>query len=161
MALSGNTLPQVSSAGGNLSGTYHIVTTDGAGPVQAVVDPTGTGQFSKGVAATVTTQVPGKNGNIAAPKQRSLVMRTLVSMGIIKRAANVNEDFPIAISIPPSTTCSGTAAGVSNVCLIKIANSNPAGPFGGVVAFQVAGDNTAEPATPASNAGKREVQFSA
>ena len=32
MALSGNTLPQVSADGGYVSGTFHIVTTDGAGP---------------------------------------------------------------------------------------------------------------------------------
>lgn len=32
VAQSGSTLPQVSSNGGSLSGTLHIVTTDGAGP---------------------------------------------------------------------------------------------------------------------------------
>jgi hypothetical protein len=139
MALSGNTLPQVSSSGGTISGTYHIVTTDGAGPIKAVVDPTGTGKFSNGTLLDVVTQVPGKNGNIAAPKQRSLWARALVGMGIMKRAANVNEDFPMKFSVPAGTTCSGQVAGQSNVCLVKIANSNPAGPFGGVIAIQMAG----------------------
>lgn len=32
VAQSGSTLPQVSSGGGTLSGTLHVVTTDGAGP---------------------------------------------------------------------------------------------------------------------------------
>jgi hypothetical protein len=32
VAQSGSTLPQVSSSGGTLSGTVHVVTTDGAGP---------------------------------------------------------------------------------------------------------------------------------
>lgn len=149
MALSGSTLPQVSSTGGTISGTYHIVTTDGAGPIQAIIDPTATGTFSNGTLLETVTQVPGKNGNIAAPKQRSLWARTLVSLGIMKRAANVNEDFPMSFSVPAGTTCTGTVAGQSNVCLVKIANSNPAGPFGGVIAIQMAGT------------AKREVEFSA
>ncbi|RDW56409.1 hypothetical protein BP6252_14163 [Coleophoma cylindrospora] len=137
MAQSGNTLAQV-TPGGSLSGTVHIVTTDGAGPYTAIADPTGTGAFSTGTQMTVTTQVPGKKGNIAAPKQRGLITRTLVNLGIVKRASNVNEDYPIAISVPAGMTCSGTVAGQSNVCLVKIANPSGAGPFGGVVAMQMA-----------------------
>jgi len=138
MAQSGSTLPQVSD-GGSLSGTLHIVTTDGAGPYTAIVDPTATGAFSQGTQAKVTTQVPGTKGNIAAPKQRSIMMRSLVNMGIVKRASNVNEDYPIAIQMPAGMTCTGTVAGQQNVCLVKIANPSGAGPFGGVVAMQMAG----------------------
>ncbi|RDW94954.1 hypothetical protein BP5796_00717 [Coleophoma crateriformis] len=138
MAQSGNTLAQV-TPGGSLSGTVHIVTTDGAGPYSAIVDPTGTGAFSTGTKMTVTTQVPGTKGNIAAPKQRGLITRTLVNLGIVKRASNVNEDYPIAIAVPAGTTCSGTVGGQSNVCLVKIVNPSGAGPFGGVVAMQMAG----------------------
>lgn len=137
MALSGSTLPQVSAANGALQGTYHIFTTDGAGPVQAIVDPTGTGKFSVGTMAKITTQVPGKGGKIAPPKQRRFLPRTLVKMGLLKHASNGYEDYKIAIDMPSGTTCSGTAAGQSNVCLVKIANSNAAGPLGGVVAYQV------------------------
>lgn len=54
MAQSGSTLPQVSD-GGMVSGTYHIVTTDGAGPLMAMIDPTATGQFANGVQANVVT----------------------------------------------------------------------------------------------------------
>jgi len=152
MAQSGSTLPQVSAAGGTLSGTLHIVTTDGAGPYSAIVDPTGTGAFSTGKTAQVTTQVPGTKGNIAAPKQRGLITRTLVNMGIVKRASNVNEDYPIAIAIPAGMTCSGTVGGQSNVCLVKIVNPSGAGPFGGVVAMQMA---------PAGAATKREAPVGA
>lgn len=139
MAQSGSTLPQVSASGGTLSGTFHIVTTDGAGPVQAVVDPTAKGDFASGTAAKVTTQVPGQNGNILPNGNVPRGISRLWNRMLNKRAANVNKDFPVAVTIPAGTTCSGTAGGQSNVCFVKIANSNPAGPFGGVVAFQIAG----------------------
>ncbi|KAB5530365.1 hypothetical protein GE09DRAFT_921519, partial [Coniochaeta sp. 2T2.1] len=143
MALSGPTLPQISATNGTLSGTFHIVTTDGAGPIQAVLDPTATGKFSNGTLLDTITQVPGKNGNIKASSKskqgRGLFDRALEKMGMVaKRAANVNEDFPMAFAVPEGTRCEGTVAGVSNVCMVKIANSNKAGPFGGVVAIQIA-----------------------
>jgi hypothetical protein len=158
MAQSGSTLPQVSADGnGTLEGTFHIVTTDGAGPIQAVLDPTGTGKFSQGTMLKTVTQVPGNNGNIKPSNKkqqnRSLWERAFGGAGIVKRAANVNEDFPMKFAVPAGTTCSGTVNGVSNVCLVKIANSNPAGPFGGVVAVQVAGQT--------ATAAKRAVDFSA
>ncbi|RDW88467.1 hypothetical protein BP6252_00499 [Coleophoma cylindrospora] len=149
MAQSGNTLAQVSPNGGSLTGTVHIVTTDGAGPYSAIVDPTGTGAFSTGTKLDVTTQVPGTKGNIAAPKQRGLITRTLVNFGIVKRASNVNEDYPIAIAVPAGTTCSGSVGGQSNVCLVKIVNPSGAGPFGGVIAMQMAG-GAAPAAAPAA-----------
>lgn len=152
MALSGTTLPQVSATNGTIEGTFHIVTTDGAGPIQAVLDPSGTGSFSDGTLLETLTQVPGKNGNIKATKQRrSLWARALVAAGIVKRAGNVNEDYPMKFAVPAGTTCTGTVNGVSNVCLVKIANSNKAGPFGGVVAIQMAG----------TGATRRAVEFSA
>ncbi len=58
-------------------------------------------------------------------------------MGLMKRAANVNEDFPFAATIPAGTTCTGTVANRTNVCLVKIVNPSGAGPFGGVVAVQM------------------------
>ncbi|KAH6648406.1 hypothetical protein BKA67DRAFT_363282 [Truncatella angustata] len=153
MAQSGDTLPQVSSTGGSISGTYHIVTTDGAGPIKAVLDPTGTGAFSTGTMLDVTTQVPGKGGNIK-PSKRSLWTRGMDM--IMKRASNVNEDYPMAFSVPAGTTCQGSMAGQENVCLVKIANSNNAGPFGGVIAIQMAG------ASASNSTTKREAKnFSA
>jgi hypothetical protein len=154
MALSGNTLAQVSD-GGSISGTMHIVTTDGAGPYTAVLDTTGTGAFSQGTKLAVTQQVPGRNGNIAAPKQRSLIARSLVKMGIMKRASNVNEDYPFAATVPAGTKCTGTAGGQSNVCLVKIVNPSNAGPFGGVMAFQMAGASTAAAARDVKPVGAK------
>lgn len=94
MAQSGATLPQIASTGGTLSGTFHIVTSDGAGPIQAVLDPTGTGAFSSGVMLDTVTQVPGKGGNIKATQglnSRGLIER-MMSV-ITKRATNINEDY--------------------------------------------------------------------
>lgn len=152
VAQSGSTLAQVSS-GGSISGTMHIVTTDGAAPYTAVLDTTGTGAFSTGTKLAVTQQVPGTKGNIAAPKQRRFIPRMLVSMGIMKRASNVNEDYPFAATVPAGTTCSGTVGGQSGVCLVKIVNPSGAGPFGGVMAMQMAGGAAA----PAASAEKREL----
>lgn len=89
MAQSGATLPQVSADGGMISGTYHIVTTDGAGPIKAVLDSTGTGTFSSGQMLDVVTQVPGTGGNIAPGADK----RSLWQRYVTKRASNVNEDY--------------------------------------------------------------------
>ncbi|KAF9697663.1 hypothetical protein EKO04_004036 [Ascochyta lentis] len=157
MAQSGSTLPQVSD-GGMITGTFHIVTTDGAGPVSAMIDPTGTGAFAAGVQANVMQDVPGKKGNIKPNGEvpRSLEYLALRARSLVKRASNVNQDYPIAIQVPPGMTCSGTAAGQKNVCFMKIANSNKAGPFGGVIAFQMTGGaaagNTTAPAGTDGNA---------
>ncbi|KAK2759243.1 cas1 appressorium specific protein [Colletotrichum kahawae] len=158
-AMSGGTLPQVSSTGGSISGTFHVVTTDGAGPLCAVLDPTGTGSFSNGVELTATQNVPGNNGNIRpngqVPGQKNA--RDLFERAIYKRAANVNKDFPMAFSVPDGTQCTGTSGNLQNVCLVKIANNNGAGPFGGVMAIQIppAGAAAAAPAA------KREAEFEA
>ncbi|KUI57856.1 hypothetical protein VP1G_05183 [Cytospora mali] len=148
MALSGSTLPQVKSA---LSGTWHVVTSDGFGSVKAVLDPTGEGKFSDGIELETTTDVPGDDGdepddfqetsNGKRKRSRKSVFRRFAeSTGLIqKRAHNINADFPMAFSVPAGTTCSGTIEGQENVCLVKIANENDNGPFGGVVAIQMAG----------------------
>jgi hypothetical protein len=107
MELSGSTLPQVSS-GGSVNGTYHIVTTDGAGPLEALVDETGTGKWSTAKSATVTTQPPGTDGNIAAPSKRGLLGRAMADMGLVsKRAENVNEDYVSLLPLVTSTTSFG------------------------------------------------------
>ncbi|KAF6795404.1 cas1 appressorium specific protein [Colletotrichum sojae] len=163
-ALSGGTLPQVSSVGGSLTGVYHVVTTDGAGPLRAVLDPTATGAFSQGVELTVTQQVPGNNGNIKANGQvpgKKNNARDILERAIFKRAANVNKDFPMAFSVPDGTSCTGTVGNLQNVCLVKIANNNGAGPFGGVMAIQIPPGSTAAGGAAAAPAAKREVEFEA
>ncbi|KAG5980437.1 hypothetical protein E4U55_004025 [Claviceps digitariae] len=134
--MSGSRLPQVSE-GGFISATYHIVTTDGAGPISAIIDPTGTGKFSRGTPAEVITQVPGKKGNIKLGKDEIITDGHQARGLLDKRAGNVNKDFPLKVAIPAGTSCRGSVAGMSNVCLLKLANPSRAGPFGGVIAFQM------------------------
>jgi hypothetical protein len=149
MALSGSTLPQISS-GGFIAGTLHIVTTDGAGPYKALLDTSGNGTFKNAIELPVITQVPGTNGNIkkgAATKREQLWARFLG-----KRAGNVNEDFPFKFSIPEGVSCTGTVNGQSGVCMVKIVNPSKAGPFGGCVPVQMAGAGQAAAAPAASAA---------
>ncbi|KAB8295324.1 hypothetical protein EYC80_007226 [Monilinia laxa] len=54
----------------------------------------------------------------------------------MKRATNINEVYPFTVAIPAGITCSGTVAGQSNVCMVKIVNPSKAGPFDGCVAVQ-------------------------
>lgn len=151
----GTTLPQVNSS---LSGTWHVVTSDGFGKVFAVLDPTATGSFANGVPLTTTLDVPGNNGNPPRGNnkyKKSVLRRLAETVGVIeKRATNINEDFPMTFAVPAGTTCSGTVGDQTNVCLVKIANKNGAGPFGGVVPIQMAGAAPAAgPATAAGSAG--------
>ncbi|GAM87572.1 hypothetical protein ANO11243_055990 [Dothideomycetidae sp. 11243] len=151
MALSGNTLPQVSANGGYITGTFHIVTTDGAGPLKAMIDSGATGAFANGSPAKVVTQVPGNGGNIEPNGQ--VPGQKIRRSNLVKRAENVNKDYPVKVAIPAGTQCTGTHGGQSNVCFLKIANNNPAGPFGGVVAFQIAAAASSAAPTSTSTAG--------
>jgi hypothetical protein len=174
MALSGNQLPQVSGDGsGTITGTWRIVTSDGTandkqGNLFAVIDSTGTGAYSKGKQLEATSSMVGNGkGNV--------VQRALAAVGLRKRATNVGADAPFTVKIPAGTTCTGSDAGSgqSNFCLMKIVNNNGAGPFGGSIAFQVAGAGGAAggagagagaagaKSTGKGAGGKREVAFQA
>lgn len=153
MAQAGQTLPQVSADGtGTITGTWRIVTSDGTannaqGDLFAVIDSTGTGAYSTGTQLVATSDMVGNgNGNVV---QRSL---TRIARALGKRATNVGADAPFSVKIPAGTTCTGTDAtsGATNFCLMKIANNNGAGPFGGSVAFQVAGAGAAAGTTTAA-----------
>jgi len=128
MALSGDTLPQVSVDAPSITGTWRTVSADGAGPLQAIVDTTATGKWSTAVDADVNTQVPGTKGQAA---------------GFNTGADPVNKDTPVAISLPAGTTCTGTINGQSNLCLVKVSNNNKDGPFGSVFAVQQGNTTTA------------------
>lgn len=144
MALSGSTLPQI-TPGGSLSGTLHIVTSDGAGPYKAMINTDGTGQSWTPI--DVVTQVPGKNGNIRKSDKRWWA-RALQSAGIMKRATNINEDYPFKVAIPAGASCTGNIAGQANTCIVKLVNPSKAGPFGGCVPVQMV-QSAAAPAAPA------------
>ncbi|KAI0906942.1 hypothetical protein F4824DRAFT_482826 [Ustulina deusta] len=154
MTLSGSTLPQVSGDGtGTITGTWRIVTSDGTandkqGNLFAVIDTTGTGQYKDGISLTATSDMVGRRGNV--------VQRALRAIGIKKRATNVGADATFSVKIPAGITCTGSdsTSGQSNFCLLKVANNNNNGPFGGNVAFQVAGSSS-------NTTTKREVPFQA
>ena len=147
MALSGPTLPQI-TPGGSLSGTWRIVTADGAGPIGAVIDPTAKGNFTTGIPLTVVQQVPGYKGNFIFPEDQKIeekrgifrrAMDAASSVVLSKRAARtVQQGFAFEFAVPANVTCNGVIAGLREVCLVKIANAHKAGPFGGVVAVQMA-----------------------
>ncbi|KAH8879149.1 hypothetical protein GQ53DRAFT_855242 [Thozetella sp. PMI_491] len=161
MVSSGQTLPQVSGDGtGVITGTWRIVTSDGTandkeGNLFAVIDSTGTGAYSSGKQLVATSSMVGNGkGNVV---QRA-IESAMRAVGIQRRANNVGADAQFQVKIPAGTTCTGSdaASGQSNFCLMKIANNNNAGPFGGSVAFQIAGTGAAPAAAAAAPATKRE-----
>lgn len=99
----------------------HQINGDGAGPMKCSVDPTAAGDNFEDM--TITTNVPGNNGKSNAK----------------------NADFPLVAKMPDGVSCTGTVAGVKNVCMVKC--QNPAGPFGGTVAVQTGGAGTADSGT--------------
>ncbi|EAQ89384.1 predicted protein [Chaetomium globosum CBS 148.51] len=182
MRLSGTVLPQL-TPGGNLSGTFFVVTTAGAGPLHAVLDPSATGRFSEGVRLEVVRQIPGgggggggeddddqeaetaagaDTGEFVSSRKPALLLPSKVSRrrssawarlvdtvlgtelgravrlwrrGVPER---VNQGFEFVFAVPENLTCTGVVASMTGVCLVKIANANETGPFGGVVPVQMA-----------------------
>ncbi|KAG8168480.1 hypothetical protein KVR01_001229 [Diaporthe batatas] len=155
MALSGNTLAQV-TPGGSVSGTLHIVTSDGAGPYKAMLNTDGTGQ--SWTQMEVETQVPGTKGKIQKSEKRAWA-RALQAVGIMKRATNINEDYPFKVNMPAGATCTGNIAGQANTCLVKLVNPSNAGPFGGCIPVQMVmpGAAAAAPAPAAGAATARRM----
>ncbi|KAG9242157.1 hypothetical protein BJ878DRAFT_556241 [Calycina marina] len=134
MVLSGTTLPQISAGNGSIIGNWHVVTDDGCGPLQAIIDSTASSKWSRAVEATVTTDMPGNEGNCTISKR---ARRALVKMGLLKRAQNVNKSFAFTVAIPANTTCTGTASGMTGLCQVKVSNNNANGPFGGTFMVQM------------------------
>jgi hypothetical protein len=114
---------------GTISMTFHQVNQDGAGPLTAEIDPTSGGTDAAAFkTATVTQNVPG------------------IGIGGLSAASTM--DFPVKVQMPAGMTCTGTAGGATNVCVVKMQNSALAGPFGGSAAF-----------TQSTAAKKRAVEF--
>ncbi|KFA64493.1 hypothetical protein S40285_01085 [Stachybotrys chlorohalonatus IBT 40285] len=128
MAETGDALPQI-TAGGELTMTIHQVNSDGAGPYTCMINADGTGADWQPL--SVTQNVEGN----ARGRNRDGEM----------------QDFPLVTAIPADQTCTGTAAGEENVCLVRCENPANAGPFGGIVPVQMAAPGAA-PATPAAPA---------
>jgi hypothetical protein len=114
---------------GTISMTFHQVNQDGAGPLTAQVDATSGGTDPAAfMDATVTQDVPG------------------IGIGGLSAASTM--DFQVKVAMPQGMTCTGTAGGVSNVCVVRMQNAALAGPFGGSAAF-----------TQSTAAKKRAVEY--
>jgi hypothetical protein len=101
---------------GTITMTFHQVNQDGAGPLTAQVDATSGGTDPAAfMDAEVTQNVPG--------------------IGIGGLSAAQTTDFPVKVQMPAGMTCTGSAGGVQNMCVVLLQNSALAGPFGGSAAF--------------------------
>lgn len=88
---------------------------DGAGPMKADIDAISGGtEASAFETAEVKTDVPGFVAGLSLA---------------------TNTDFPITVQMPAGMTCEGSVGGADNVCIVRVRNSTPAGPFGGSAAF--------------------------
>ncbi|KAJ6444767.1 hypothetical protein O9K51_03165 [Purpureocillium lavendulum] len=189
MAFANDAPACVSASKGSIKGVWRVITTDGAGPIQAVMSTDGSDNFQDGIKLKVTQNVPGKGGNIRptagnnsdtntnkgngggngggngannqnAKGANNRFTNLFARFGIEKRAVNVNEVYPFEVEMPEGMNCTGTMGDMKNVCLIKIANTNGAGPFGGVSAVQqgpdcqgAGGNTTPTPAQPGGAGG--------
>jgi hypothetical protein len=121
-------LPTCSDSG-EITMTFHQVNQDGAGPLTAQIDATSAGTDPAAFQdAKVTQNVPG--------------------IGIGGLSAAQTTDFPVKVQMPAGMTCSGSAGGANNVCVVRMQNAALAGPFGGSAAF-----------TMSAGAKKRAVEY--
>lgn len=108
------------SDSGEITMTFHQINQDGAGPLTAQIDATSGGKDPAAFKeAEVTQNVPG--------------------IGIGGLSAAAVQDFPVKVQMPAGMTCSGSAGGASNVCVVRLQNAALAGPFGGSAAFVQSG----------------------
>ncbi|KAI4952758.1 hypothetical protein J4E91_003230 [Alternaria rosae] len=114
---------------GTITMTFHQVNQDGAGPLTAQIDATSA-------------------GTDPAAFQDATVMQNVPGIGIGGLSAAAVKDFPVKVQMPAGMTCSGTAGGATNVCIVRMQNSALAGPFGGSAAF-----------TQSAAAKKRAVEY--
>ncbi|KAK0636451.1 hypothetical protein B0T17DRAFT_605193 [Bombardia bombarda] len=114
---------------GTITMVFHQINQDGAGPMEAAVDPTSGGTDASAFeTAKVTQDVPG--------------------VGFQGLSLATSTDFPLEVQMPAGMTCEGTVAGVDNVCVVRVRNGAAAGPFGGSAAF-----------TQSTAARKRAIEY--
>lgn len=122
-----NGLPTASDSG-EITMTMHQCNQDGAGPFNAQVDGTSGGTDPAAFKeAKVTQNVPG------------------IAAGF---SAATTTDYQVKVQMPAGMTCSGTVGSAQNVCIVRMANKTPAGPFGGSAAF-----------TQSAAAKKRAIEY--
>ncbi|RYP75496.1 hypothetical protein DL771_002381 [Monosporascus sp. 5C6A] len=114
---------------GAITMTFRQINQDGAGPMEAAIDPTSGGTDPDAFqTAEVTQDVPG--------------------LGIQGLSLATNTDFPLTVQMPAGMTCEGTVGGANNVCIVRVRNGAAAGPFGGSAAF-----------TQSPTARKRAIEY--
>lgn len=101
----------------------------------------------------VTTNVPGKNSNSNAKATDFVSIRQSFCWSSL---INIK---PLVAKVAADQTCTGEAAGMAGVCMVRCNNAARAGPFGGCVTVQMVGAATA--AGNATAATKRSLRFNA
>jgi hypothetical protein len=100
---------------GTVELNFRQINQDGAGPLEAMVDGTSGGtEMSAFKEAEVTQDVPGLVAGISTA---------------------TNTDFAVKVAMPQGMTCDATVGNAQNVCVVRVRNNTPAGPFGGSAAF--------------------------
>lgn len=103
------------SEDGTVELQFRQINQDGAGPLEAAIDGTSGGTSEAAFQeADVTQNVPG------------------IVLGL---SAATNTDFAVMVAMPEGMTCDASVAGADNVCVVRVRNNTPAGPFGGSAAF--------------------------
>lgn len=54
---------------------------------------------------------------------------------VLGLSAATTTNFPVKVQMPAGMTCDATVGDASNVCIVRVRNNTPAGPFGGSAAF--------------------------
>lgn len=94
---------------------FRQINQDGAGPLEAMVDGTSGGtEMAAFKEAEVTQDVPGLVAGLSTA---------------------TNTDFAVKVAMPQGMTCDATVGDAQNVCVVRVRNNTPAGPFGGSAAF--------------------------
>ncbi|RDA95579.1 hypothetical protein CP533_1265 [Ophiocordyceps camponoti-saundersi (nom. inval.)] len=113
---------------GNFNVVYRQINQDGAGPLEMECDGTSCGTqndaFQK---ADIGTNVPG---------------------AVLGLSLATNTEFGMNVSLPQGMVCKASCGGAQGVCICRMRNKTPAGPFGGSCAV-----------TQSQNAIKRAVVY--
>lgn len=94
---------------------YRQINQDGAGPLEAMVDGT-------------------SGGTDMAAFQEAEVMQNVPGL-VAGLSTATNTDFAVKVAMPQGMTCDATVGDAQNVCVVRVRNNTPAGPFGGSAAF--------------------------
>ncbi|KAL3953651.1 hypothetical protein ACCO45_011607 [Purpureocillium lilacinum] len=114
MTYAGASVPKVRTNGeGWIGGEWHVVTSDGGGPVRAIVDTTAKGDFRQGIELENLVQVPGQRGEIRKQAdgaggnggggnagRNNIVSKLFARFALQKRADNINQNFGPASPAP-------------------------------------------------------------